>query len=67
MRCWERGRARIGRARQKPYGTQRGRTGDCLVAPNRWGEPRVLSPHGHAFFQDRVAFRTERVRSERAC
>lgn len=40
-----------------------------LVAPNRWGwgEPRVLSPHRHAFFQDRVAFRTEHVRIERAC
>lgn len=38
-----------------------------LVAPNLWGEPRAPSPHWHAFFQDRVAFRTERVRSERAC
>lgn len=60
--------ARIGRVRQEPYRTQRGRTGDCSWNPSGsqqvQREPGVLTPRGHTFFQD---FRTERVRSERVC
>lgn len=70
MRCWEWGAGKGWPSEAKALRTTEDAqviAAGTLVAPNRWGEPRVLSSHRHAFFQDRVAFRTERVRSERAC